>query len=121
MSSNYKTRQVRKCLLLGRILLSMMLFSRSMGIWKLICIYFYVGVINCHFHLLQSLASSFCSQNLLLFLKLSSSCFLLTTPFLPSVLQLHHERGNFFFQLAFLSRRLFRSVLFSFIHSTIPN
>jgi hypothetical protein len=43
--------------------------------------YIYVRLINCHFHLFQSSASSFSSQYLLLFLKSSRSYFLLHIPF----------------------------------------
>jgi hypothetical protein len=85
----------------------------------------YVRLINCHFHLLQSSASPFSSQYLLLFLKISRSSVLL----LPTTSYYHHlsfnsimketiSSHNMPIQLAFLHRILFRSVLFIPVCST---
>ena len=75
-----------------------------------------VCVIICRFHLLRSSASSFSSQNLLLFLKLLSTCVLfLPTPFTsniwPSVASWWRQFILRVWPITFLHMILFRSVL----------
>ena len=80
----------------------------------------YVRLINCRLHLFRSSASSFSSQYLLLFLKLSRICvLLLLTPFAsvicPSMASWRTQSliRLWPIQLTFLQRILFRRVLFS--------
>ena len=70
----------------------MLLISRSMDLWKIICISSFC--VNDNF---LSSASYFSSQYLLLFLKSSRSCvLLLPTPFTSVICQWHNEGGNLF-------------------------
>ena len=77
--------------------LSILFISKSMDLWKITCIS-YTCVINCYFHLfdlqLPSLASNIFyfsnHQGTIMFL------FFLLFSLMPSVLQWHHEEGNFF-------------------------
>ena len=77
------------------LLLSMLLITRTME--DNLYFFPYVRVINCRFHLFLSSPSFFSFQYLLLFLQedvLFLFYLLLSIPL--SVLQWHHEEGNFF-------------------------
>ena len=91
----------------------MLLFNRFVDLWK-VCIFPYVRLIYCRFHLFQSSASSSSSQYLFLFLKSSRSCVLLPTPFSSVICP---SMTSWRRQLAFLHRILIRSVLFFPIRS----
>ena len=77
--------------------LSILLISRSMDLWN-ICIVSLCSIDKLSFTSFSNSASSFSSQYLILFLKLSRSCvLLLPTPFTSSsVLQWRHEGVNLF-------------------------
>ena len=98
----------------------MLFISRSRDLWKTLL---YVRL--CRSYLLRSSASSFSSQYLLLFLRSSRSCVLLLPILFTSVSLSFNciiKKAIFFlenyqFNLLFLSRTLFRGILFSLIHS----
>ena len=93
-----------------------MIITSSVDFWT------YVRVINCHFHLFWASAPSFSSQYLL-FHQSSRNCvlLLLVTPFTTTILMTSWRRQFFLriwlFQLTFLHRVLFRSVLFPSIRT----
>ena len=96
----------------------MLLISRSMVLWK-IYISSLCSIGKLSFPSFRSLASSFSSQYLLLFLNSSRSCVLLPTPFTSVICPSMASRRRQFLlriwpnQLAFLRWILFIGVLFS--------
>ena len=105
------------------IIISMLLFSRSMDLWKKTGISSYVRVINCRFHLFRSSTSSSSSHYLILFLKSSRNCIVFCPTHFTSIIcsSITPWRKQFLIRirptkLTFLRRILFRSVFFSPIH-----